>query len=182
MLWRKPKPLKQGVTIWLTGLSGAGKSTIARALAQKLRKTYEDRVVVLDGDILRLGLCSDLGYDVYGRMENVRRTAEVANLLRSTGAWVIVALMSPYQEGRDLARQRSSGRFVEVFVDTPLEICRQRDPKGLYALAAAGELRHIPGLDLPYEAPERPEVVLYTESTPVRTCVARIMDAVAALR
>lgn len=137
---------------------------------------------LLDSDSLRLGLCADLGYDEEDRAENVRRVAEVAALMRTAGICPVVALMSPYKEGRDLARYRSSSRFIEVYVDTPLAVCRERDPKGLYDLYAAGRLKNLSGVDLPYEVPQMPEITIRTEHTPVPAAVAQIVDAVASLR
>ena len=152
----------EGMTIWLTGLSGAGKSTIARELEAQLvaggRGAY-----VLDGDNLRHGLCADLGFGPAARDENVRRTAEVACLLADAGLVVVVALVSPYRSARVAARQRHAEAgiaFAEVHVATSLEECRRRDPKGLYAASAAGELQGLTGVDDPYEPPEDPELRL----------------------
>ncbi len=157
-----------GVTIWLTGLSGSGKSTVAREIEAQLigegRAAY-----VLDGDNLRHGLCADLGFGSAARDENVRRTAEVAALLADAGLVVVVALVSPYRAARDAARRRhveSGLGFAEVHVDTPLEECRRRDPKGLYAASAAGELSGLTGVDDPYEPPIDPELRLDTSSAP----------------
>ena len=151
-----------GATVWLTGLSGSGKSTVAVALEQQLlgqgRPAY-----LLDGDNLRHGLNGDLGFSAADRDENVRRVAHVARLFADAGLVAIVPLISPYRRARQLARQIHEAadlRFVEVFVDTPLELCERRDPKGLYAKARAGELRGMTGIDDPYEAPEAPELTL----------------------
>ena len=151
-----------GVTVWLTGLSGAGKSTLAREIKARLiatgRATY-----VLDGDNLRHGLCADLGFDAQARDENVRRTSEVACLFADAGLVVVVALVSPYRAARDAARQRHADAglaFVEIHLDTSLEECRRRDPKGLYAASAAGELTGLTGVDDPYEPPADPELRL----------------------
>jgi bifunctional enzyme CysN/CysC len=148
-----------GATVWLTGLSGSGKSTIAAALEARL---VADGVLVamLDGDNLRHGLNGDLGFDRDARVENVRRVAEVARLLADTGVVVLAPVISPYRDGRERARAiHDDGGlvFLEVFVDTPLEVCEQRDVKGLYAKARAGEITGFTGIDDPYEAPEAPD-------------------------
>lgn len=152
----------QGATVWLTGLSGSGKSTVAAACEQLLvgegRPAY-----VLDGDNLRLGLNGDLGFSAADRAENVRRVGHVARLLADAGVVALVPLISPYRADRDLARSlhdEADLPFVEVFVDTPIELCEQRDPKGLYKKARAGEITGFTGIDDPYEAPSAPELVL----------------------
>ena len=147
------------MTVWLTGLSGSGKSSVAveleRQLVQAGRPAY-----LLDGDNLRMGLNGDLGFSAADRAENVRRVAHVARLFADAGLVSIVPLISPYREGRDLARRLHEAaelRFAEVFVDTPLAVCEARDPKGLYAKARAGELKGMTGIDDPYESPVNPE-------------------------
>jgi bifunctional enzyme CysN/CysC len=152
-------------TVWLTGLSGAGKTTTAAALRDELTDAQR-ACVVIDGDQLRQGLSSDLGYDVPDRDENVRRAGEIALLLGAQGVTNIVALMSPRSSARRRVRARHDElgqRFVEVYISTPLAICEQRDPKGLYRKARAGERRHLSGVDDPYEAPEHAEVEVSTE-------------------
>ena len=151
-----------GATLWLTGLSGSGKSTIADAVATRLfelgRPAY-----VLDGDNVRHGLNADLGFSPADRSENVRRIGEVAALLADAGLTVLVPVISPYRADRDRARAAHAAaglRFIEVFVDTPLALCEQRDPKGLYARARAGELRGMTGIDDPYETPLAPDLVV----------------------
>jgi bifunctional enzyme CysN/CysC len=158
---REDRPTLGG-TVWLTGLSGSGKSTVAVALERLLvaegRPAYR-----LDGDNLRLGLNADLGFSAEDRDENVRRAGEVARLLADAGVVAIVPLISPYRLGRDRARAVHDAAglpFLEVFVDTPIELCEQRDPKGLYAKARAGEITGFTGIDDPYEAPVAPELVL----------------------
>ncbi len=148
-----------GLTIWLTGLSGSGKSSVAVELEQQLldagRPAY-----LLDGDNLRQGLNGDLGFSADDRDENVRRVAHVARLFADAGVIAIVPLISPYRSARSLARQLHEAadlRFIEVFVDTPLELCERRDPKGLYARARAGEIKGMTGIDDPYEPPSSPE-------------------------
>jgi len=155
----------RGATVWLTGLSGSGKSTVAVALERLLvdagRPAYR-----LDGDNLRHGLNADLGFSTADRDENVRRAGEVARLLADAGVVAIVPLISPYRAGRDRARAIHGAAglaFVEVFVDTPIAVCEQRDPKGLYAKARAGEITGFTGIDDPYEAPSAPELRLIPE-------------------
>ncbi|HJU43886.1 MAG TPA: adenylyl-sulfate kinase [Vicinamibacterales bacterium] len=164
--------------IWLTGLSGAGKSTIASRLEQRLmaagRHTY-----VIDGDNVRHGLNRDLGFTEADRAENVRRVAEVARLMVDAGLIVIVSLISPYRAERRLARSLfDPGAFIEVFVDTPLDECERRDPKGLYAKARSGALPNFTGIDSPYEPPQSPEIHLRTSGQTVDQCIATILESV----
>jgi bifunctional enzyme CysN/CysC len=148
--------------LWFTGLPGAGKSTIANAVEQRLNE-HGCHTYLIDGDNIRGGLNRDLGFTEADRVENVRRVAEVARLFADAGLIAIVSLISPYRSDRLMARERlEEGEFVEVFVDTPLDVCRRRDPKGLYAKAARGELVNFTGVDAPYETPERPEMRLST--------------------
>jgi bifunctional enzyme CysN/CysC len=168
-----------GAVVWFTGLSGSGKSTVAYAAERQL----VDRgrfAVVLDGDNLRHGLNADLGFTAEDRVENLRRVAEVAALFAESGAIAIVPVISPYQASRDAARavaEASGLRFVEVFVDTPIELCEQRDPKGLYAKARAGEIRGFTGIDDPYEPPVRPEVVVTPEDGSPEEQAAKVLAA-----
>jgi bifunctional enzyme CysN/CysC len=151
-----------GATVWLTGLSGSGKSTIASALAARLVARHL-LAYTLDGDNLRHGLNGDLGFTEADRTENVRRVAEVARLFADAGVVALVPVISPYRAGRDHARRihEDAGlAFVEVFVDTPIDVCEERDPKGLYAKARAGELKGFTGIDDPYEPPLQPEVMV----------------------
>lgn len=148
--------------IWLTGLSASGKSTISNALEAELLRlgvhTY-----LLDGDNMRHGLNRDLGFSDDDRVENIRRVAEVARLFVDAGLIVITAFISPFQRDRDMARELvEGGEFIEVFVDTPLEECERRDPKGLYQKARAGLINNFTGIDSAYEAPAQPEVHLHT--------------------
>ncbi len=155
--------LKQkGVLLWFTGLSGSGKSTIAytleHALVQRGHLAY-----VLDGDNIRHGLNKNLGFSAEDRCENIRRIGEVGKLFVDTGVITMTAFISPYQADRQIARETvGQGNFFEVFCDTPLEVCEQRDPKGLYKKARAGEIKGFTGIDDPYEAPENPEMVIDT--------------------
>ena len=151
-----------GMTVWFTGLSGSGKSTVAVALEQQLVGAGIP-AYLLDGDNLRHGLNGDLGFDAASRNENVRRAGEVAVLFADAGTVAIVPLISPYRADRNRVRDRHAElglRFVEVFVDTPIELCEERDVKGLYAKARAGEIKGFTGIDDPYEAPIEPDLVL----------------------
>ncbi len=165
----------RGVVLWFTGLSGSGKSTVAGALEEALHKlgvsTY-----LLDGDNVRHGLCSDLGFSDADRKENIRRVGEVANLMVEAGLVVLTAFISPHRAKRQIVRERvGEGRFIEVFVDTPLAICEARDPKGLYKKARAGELRNFTGIDSVYEAPESAEIHLNGEQL-VTNLVQQLLD------
>jgi len=151
-----------GATVWFTGLSGSGKSTVAVA-CERLLIAAGRPAYLLDGDNLRHGLNGDLGFSDQDRTENVRRVAEVARLMGDAGLVSLVPVISPFRSGRQKARelhQAAGVPFFEVFVDTPLEVCEQRDPKGLYAKVRAGELTGFTGIDAPYEAPENPDLVL----------------------
>ncbi len=148
----------EGFCLWLTGLPSAGKTTIGRALVERLR-TRGRFVELLDGDEIRKGLSADLGFDRASREAHAGRVAFVAKLLARNGAIPIVALISPYRSSRARARAEI-GRFVEVYVSTPLEVCEQRDVKGLYRRARAGEIHEMTGIDDPYEPPENPEIVV----------------------
>jgi adenylyl-sulfate kinase len=143
--------------IWLTGLSGSGKSTIARHLQAELAQQGL-AAVILDGDELRHGLCRDLSFLPADRSENIRRVGEVARLFRDTGMYVIAALISPFAEDRATVRERIGDGFLEVYVDTPLAVCECRDPKGLYVKAREGKIEHFTGLSSPYECPTAPEI------------------------
>jgi bifunctional enzyme CysN/CysC len=148
------------ILLWFTGLSGAGKSTIADSLEQKLHGLGK-RTFVLDGDNVRHGLNRDLGFTEADRVENIRRVAEVAKLFVEAGLITIVSFISPFRAEREMARGlMAPDEFIEIFVDTPLETCEQRDPKGLYRKARRGELRNFTGLDSPYERPQTPELIL----------------------
>ncbi len=153
------------LVVWFTGLSGSGKSTIANLVERKLhaagRHTY-----MLDGDNVRHGLNRDLGFTEADRVENIRRVAEVAALMADAGLIVLVSFISPYRAERQMARELlPQGQFIEVFVDTPIEECRRRDPKGLYKKVDAGLIKNFTGVDAPYEVPEQPEVWLHTEAS-----------------
>jgi adenylylsulfate kinase len=151
----------QGLTIWFTGLSGAGKTTICNAVATELLSRGL-KVEVLDGDVIRNYLCKDLGFSKSDRDENIRRIAFIAQLLTRNGIVVLVAAISPYRAARGEAR-KSIGDFLEVYVDAPLAVCELRDPKQLYKKARSGEIRGFTGIDDPYEPPLAPEVVCHTD-------------------
>jgi bifunctional enzyme CysN/CysC len=171
-----------GATLWFTGLPGAGKSTIAAAVEERLIAAGQS-AFLLDGDNLRHGLNGDLGFDEQARRENVRRTAHVAKLLAESGTIALVSLVSPYAADRELAATLHRGdelEFVEVFVDAPLELCEKRDPKGLYARARAGELSGLTGVGAPYEPPADPDLVLGTLEESVERGVERVIELLAA--
>ena len=168
----------RGAVVWLTGLSGAGKSTIAQSLERDLflrgMNTY-----VLDGDNIRHGLNSNLGFSPVDRVENIRRVSEVAKLMADAGTVVVTAFISPYRMDRRRAREialEGNAEFIEVFVDAPLEVCEARDPKNLYKKARAGEIREFTGIDAPYEAPDDPEIVVRTNEETVDESVATILE------
>jgi bifunctional enzyme CysN/CysC len=168
----------RGAVVWLTGLPSAGKSTIAQALERELfsraMHTY-----VLDGDNIRHGLNSNLGFSPEDRVENIRRVSEVAKLMADSGVVVITAFISPYRMDRRRAREialEGNAEFVEVFIDAPLEVCEARDPKDLYKKARAGEIRGFTGIDAPYEAPEDPEIAVHTNQQTVDECIATILE------
>jgi len=166
----------KGAIVWLTGLSGAGKSTVASELERELfgmgLHTY-----ILDGDNIRHGLSANLGFSPEDRTENIRRVAEVARLLMDAGVLVITAFISPYRDDRRLARSLvNDGEFVEVHVDAPLEVCEQRDPKGLYKKARAGQIANFTGVSAPYEPPDKAEIIVHTDKQTPAECVAQIID------
>lgn len=162
--------------LWFTGLSGSGKSTIANALDVALhQRGYH--TFLLDGDNVRHGLCKDLGFSDGDRVENIRRIGEVSKLFADAGLIVLSAFISPFTSDRRLVRNLfPAGEFIEVFMDTPLDTCEERDPKGLYEKARAGEIKHFTGIDSPYEKPERPEVRLDTSIMDVDQCVESLID------
>ena len=166
---------QKGCVIWLTGLSGSGKSTLALEVESKLYQrghlTY-----VLDGDNVRHGLNKNLGFSPEDREENIRRIGEVAKLFADAGVIAMTAFISPYRADRDNARDLlDEGRFVEVFVDCPLEVCESRDTKGLYEKARAGEIKEFTGISAPYEAPPQPELTVNTSDQSLEECTERVI-------
>lgn len=161
--------MSQGFVLWFTGLSGSGKSTIADLVVPELRERGV-KIEVLDGDVVRTNLSKGLGFSKEGRDTNILRVGFVANLLARNGLAACCACISPYTEIRDTVRRQvegDGGTFIEIFMDTPLDDCIQRDPKGLYKKALAGEIKQFTGIDDPYEPPENPEIVLKThDATP----------------
>jgi len=162
------------VVVWLTGLSGSGKTTVAKGLIERM-----DTVIHLDGDVVRSGLCSDLRYTEADRSENVRRVAYVAQLINKAGVDCIVSFISPCKAMRLLARSLvPRGNFVEVYLSTPISECERRDPKGLYGKVRRGELYGFTGIDQPYEAPEYPEMVINTKDRTVESVCDEIMRGI----
>lgn len=170
---------QRGCVLWFTGLSGSGKSTVARAVEEALLQRGH-AAYVLDGDNVRHGLNSDLGFSPEDRKENIRRLGEVAALFADSGLITITAFISPYQADRDQARrileERAQGRFFEVYVNTPLEVCESRDPKKLYAKARAGEIPDFTGISAPFEAPASPEIELLTHQKDIPACVEQVLE------
>jgi adenylylsulfate kinase len=166
----------RSVILWFTGLSGAGKSTVAHALEETLHRRGA-RTYVLDGDNVRRGLCKDLGFSDADRTENIRRIGEVANLMLDAGVVVMTAFISPFIKDRALARSLvAPGDFIEIYCAAPLDVCESRDPKGLYKKARAGQIPQFTGIASPYEAPESPELVLDTAGRGVEECVGDVMN------
>src|SRR5579872_3239170 len=163
----------RGAVIWLTGLSAAGKSTLAMALERHLfaRGCY---VYVLDGDNVRAGLSKDLGFSEADRTENIRRVAEVAALFADAGAIVVTAFISPFAKDRDIARAAAAASFHEIYVNADLATCEARDPKGLYRRARSGEVKEFTGVTAPYEPPESPELVVDTSKHSIDECVEQL--------
>lgn len=162
--------------LWMTGLSGAGKSTLANALEQELNKNGK-HTYILDGDNLRHGLNSDLGFSEVDRNENVRRAAEAAKLMTDAGLIVIIGLISPFKKERDWARSLfKENQFKEIYISTSLQECEHRDTKGLYGKARRGEVKDFTGIDSPYEVPDNPEVIIDTKNKTVAECAQFILQ------
>jgi adenylyl-sulfate kinase len=165
-----------GCVVWLTGLSGAGKSSIATELERELFNRGR-HVYLLDGDNMRHGLCSDLAFSPTDRRENIRRIGEVARLFADAGFICITAFISPYRADREMVRKMSPpGRFVEVYINAPLEVCEGRDSKGLYAKARANQIKDFTGISAPYEEPSQPELELRTDELSVEESVSKLLQ------
>ena len=166
----------RSAVLWFTGLSGSGKSTLAHAVEDKLYQ-LNCRTYVLDGDNVRHGLCSDLGFSVADRSENIRRISEAAKLLVESGVIAMTAFISPFHTDRQRARSIfPHGDFIEIFCQASLDVCERRDVKGLYRRARAGEVKEFTGISSPYETPQAPELVVRTGECPLEECVARVVD------
>ncbi|MCS3904515.1 adenylylsulfate kinase [Methylohalomonas lacus] len=183
-VWHDPTVLREhrealnghrGAILWFTGLSGAGKSTIAHALEDRLHRD-KIRTYVLDGDNVRRGLCKDLGFTDADRTENIRRIGEVSRLMMQAGVITLTAFISPFRSDRQIARSLvEPGDFIEIYCRAPLETCEARDPKGLYKKARAGQIPEFTGIDSPYEEPQTPEIIVDTDEQSVDECVETIL-------
>ena len=184
-IWREPtiyRKDREGMNshkstiIWFTGLSGSGKSSLAHALEDVLHK-HKIRTYVLDGDNIRQGLCKDLGFSSTDRTENIRRIGEVSKLMMEAGSIVLVAFISPFRSDRKIVRELvDAGDFIEVYCDSPLDICESRDVKGLYKKARSGEISEFTGISSPYEAPDNPELILDTTKLSINECVDKLIS------
>ncbi len=165
----------RSVILWFTGLSGSGKSTLSHAVEDALHERG-CRTFVIDGDNVRHGLCADLGFSDQDREENIRRVGEVAKLFTEAGVITLTAFISPFRADRDRVRSLvPETDFIEIYCDCPLEICEQRDVKGLYKRARAGEIKDFTGISSPYEAPENPNLVVQTGTKPIESCVEEVL-------
>lgn len=166
----------RGAILWFTGFSGAGKSTLAHAVEEVLHQGGY-RTFVLDGDNVRHGLCNDLGFSPGNRVENIRRVGEVAKLFMEAGIIVLTAFISPFRSERERVRNLvKQGDFIEIYCDSPIEICESRDVKGLYKKARAGQISEFTGISSPYEAPENPELTVNTSTTDLTTSIQQVMN------
>ena len=168
---------KKGQVLWFTGLSGAGKSTLAVALQACLNTTYHIPTIILDGDILRRGLCCDLGFSPRDRTENIRRASELARLLSDNGQYVIAALITPTEKDRQLARHIiGEDRFHQIYIKADIATCSKRDPKGLYQKAFSGEIKEFTGISSPFEEPETSELVIETQGKTLEESPLPLVD------
>jgi adenylylsulfate kinase len=176
----RSKLLKQkGIVLWFTGLSSSGKSTIAVELEKRLFKMGK-ATYLLDGDNIRLGINSDLGFSMEDRKENIRRVAEIAALMKDAGLITIVAFISPLQIFRDYARERIGDKnFYEIYIKADIETCKKRDPKGLYKKADAGEIKNFTGINSVYEIPKNPDMIVDTESMDIKECIDALLNKLA---
>ncbi|MBK9161543.1 MAG: adenylyl-sulfate kinase [Nitrosomonadales bacterium] len=169
----------RGAILWFTGLSGSGKSTLAHEVEETLHR-MGCRTFVLDGDNVRHGLCGDLGFSAEDRVENIRRIGEMSKLFMEAGVIVLTAFISPFQAERDKVRRMvPPGEFLEIFCQCPLEVCEQRDVKGMYKKARAGEISNFTGISSPYEAPDHPELAVNTAEHDLQDCVQQVMRLLA---
>jgi adenylylsulfate kinase len=174
-LRREQQNSHRSAVLWFTGLSGAGKSTLAHAVEEELHQTG-CRTIVLDGDNVRHGLCSDLGFSIEDRRENIRRIAEAAKLVAEAGVIAMTAFISPFRTDRERARSLfPHGDFIEIYCMAPLEVCEARDVKGLYRRARTGEVKEFTGVSSPYEAPLNPELTVDTGGQPLEECVSEVL-------
>lgn len=165
----------RGAVIWFTGLSGSGKSTLAHEIEEQLHQR-KARTFVFDGDNVRHGLCSDLGFSLVDRSENIRRIGEMAKLFVDAGVIALTAFISPLRKDRERLRQRiGQNDFIEIYCHCPLEVCESRDVKGLYRRARAGEIKEFTGISSPYEAPEQPDLIIQSGTESLDKCVERVL-------
>lgn len=172
--YREKQLGQEAKTIWFTGLSGAGKSTIANALEKRLAEQGR-HTMILDGDNVRMGLNRNLGFEEADRVENIRRVAEVAKLMNDAGLIVLTSFISPFREDRRRAKEIIGENFIEVYVSTSLEVCEKRDVKGLYKAARQGKFADFTGISSPYEVPEQPDVTVDTAADDLEQCVDKIL-------
>ena len=175
---REAQNSHRGAIIWFTGLSGSGKSTLAHAVEESLHQRG-CRTFVLDGDNVRYGLCGDLGFSSKDRQENIRRIGELSKLFMEAGVIVLTAFISPYRADRECVRGMvEQGDFIEIFCDTPIEICETLDVKGMYKKARTGEIANFTGISAPYEVPEKPDLSVNTGSEELDVCVQQVVDEI----
>lgn len=173
---RQQKNQHRSMVLWFTGLSGSGKSTLSHAVEQALYER-DCRTYVLDGDNVRHGLCGDLGFSEHDRIENIRRVGEISKLFLEAGVIVLTAFISPFRSDRQRVRSiLPHGDFIEIYCHCPLEICEQRDVKGLYQRARAGEIKDFTGISSPYEVPDKPSLVVDTGHASLIECVQQVID------
>ncbi|MBT3670479.1 MAG: adenylyl-sulfate kinase [Bacteroidetes bacterium] len=166
----------ESCVLWFTGFSGSGKSTIANRVEERLNKEYEIHTYLLDGDNIRSGLNTDLGFSESDRVENIRRIGEVCKLFYDAGLIVLTAFISPFVADRNFVRSSlPENSFIEIFVDCPLEVCEKRDPKGLYSKVRKGEIKEFTGIDSPYQAPLSPEVIINSATLSIEECSDQVI-------
>jgi|APSaa5957512535_1039671.scaffolds.fasta_scaffold37051_3 adenylylsulfate kinase len=171
---RNAKDHYKSVVIWFTGLSGSGKTTLAQAVEEKLHQAY-CRTMLLDGDNIRHGLCKDLGFSNEDRKENIRRIGEVAKLFIESGAITLVSFISPFKEGRDKVKELLGGGVIEIYVKCPINVCENRDVKGMYKKSRANEIEDFTGIDSLYETPISPDLIVYTDQETLGESVNKVL-------